>query len=253
MSGNYFIEKDKNATELMDNPGEKSWAHYVFFSTKLFQNMLNKYILPDRGYRWELFSQSSLPIGDYTYIDSGCYFQHYKPIGKTGFLFYQNMTARFMFPYGDTSKSAIPSTRLMSCGGSEDIRGYHFSSVGPEIRTETDGSFTYKTVGGNIKAVVKSEIIIPNSALNIDFDQVRFSVFLDAAQLWRTVPVPEAYYNNGNTYMPSEGVRISTGVCLRFVSPILPPMTLSLNYPLIRKERDKIKYESWSFGSQMDF
>jgi len=254
LSTNYFIEKDKNETEVLTNPGETPWAHYVFASTKLFKNMFNRYVLPDRGYRWELFSQASLPIGDYTYTDCGLVMQHYQPLGRSGFIFYQHFSGRVMTPYGQTAKSVIPSTRLLSCGGSDDIRGYHYSAVGPEIRVlQSDETYSYKTVGGNIKASVKSECIIPNSLFNMDFDQVRLSLFLDVAQLWRTVPVPDAYNENGNTYLPSEGLRVAGGLCLRFVSPILPPMTMSVNYPLIRKDRDKIKYEYFSFGSQMEF
>jgi outer membrane protein insertion porin family len=254
VSSNYFIEKDKNIQEVVDNPGERLWAHYLFGSVKLFRNMLNRYALPDRGYRWELFSQASLPVGDYTYTDSGLSYQHYHPLGKSGFIFYQSISARFMFPYGDTSKSVIPSTRLLTCGGSDDIRGYHYTSVGPEIQSlQTDGTYIYKTVGGNIKSTVKTELILPNSLFKIDYDQIRFSLFMDAAQLWRTVAIPDSYNENGNTYIPAEGVRLTGGLCLRFVSPILPPMTMSLNYPLIQKDRDKIKYEYYSFGSQMEF
>ncbi len=254
MSSNYFIEKDKNVKELVDNPGEQPWAHYLFGSVKLFRNMFNRYTLPDRGYRWELFSQASLPVGDYTYTDSGLSYQHYHPFGKTGFIFYQNLSARFMFPYGDSSKSVIPSTRLLTCGGSDDIRGYHYTSVGPEIQSlQSDGTYTYKTVGGNIKSTLKTELILPNSMFQIDYDQIRLSLFIDVAQLWRTVPVPDSYNENGNTYMSAEGVRATGGICLRFVSPILPPMIMSLNYPLIQKVRDKIKYEYYSFGSQMEF
>ncbi len=254
LSTNYFIEKDKNQIQVQDNPGEDTWAHYVFISARLFKNLFNRYILPDRGYRWELFSQISLPIGDYTYTDSGLHFQYYYPIGKSGFIFYQHFMARFMFSYGETSKSIIPSTRLMSCGGSEEIRGYHFNSVGPKIETvDVEGDTIYQTVGGNIKSVLRSEIIIPNEMLKIDYDQLRISAFIDAAQLWRTVPVPDTYNQNGNTYIPAEGVNLTTGLCLRFVSPVLPPMTLSANYPLIYRQRDKTAYEYFSFGTQMNF
>lgn len=253
LSSNYFIEKDNNSTEVLDN-GEKPWAHYVFLSNKLFSNMFNRYILPDQGHRWDVFCQTSLPLGDYTYVDCGFSFQYYYPLGRSGWTLYQSLVFRSMFPYGETSKSVIPSTRLMSCGGAEDIRGYHFSSVGPEIQTlQSDGTYTYKTVGGNIKGLFKTELIIPNSLFNLDYDQLRFSLFLDAAQLWRTVAVPDSYNENGNTYLPAEGIRLTTGICARFISPIMPPMTISLNYPLIQKDRDHFKYEYLSFGSQIDF
>jgi outer membrane protein assembly factor BamA len=254
LSSNYFIEKDKNQTEVEDDPGEEVTAHYVFLGSKLFRNLFNKYVLPDEGYRWELFGQASLPLGDYTYTDVGVSSQYYVKLANSGFIFYQNLNARFMRPFGETDKSVIPSTRLLSCGGAEDIRGYHFNSVGPEIQSLQDnGEYSYRTIGGNIKVSLKSELIIPNSLLNIDYDQIRFSLFVDAAQLWRTVPVPAPYTENGNIYLPAEGIRVSTGISLRFVSQLLPPISMSLNYPLIQKQRDKIKYEYFSFGSQMEF
>jgi outer membrane protein insertion porin family len=253
INANYFIEKDLNTTEVADDPGEQIIAHYVFTGVKLFRNLFNKYVLPDDGYRWELFYQASLPLGDYTYGDTGIKAQYYVNLGRSGFIFYQNFNARFMFPFGVTPKNVIPSTRLLSCGGADDIRGYHFNSIGPEIESTTDGVTTYKTIGGNIKFSLKSELIIPNKLLNIDYDQIRFSLFLDAAQLWRTVPVPAPYTQNGNSYVPASGIRLTTGLALRFVSQILPPISMSVNYPLIHQQRDKIKYEYFSFGSQMEF
>lgn len=257
LNTNYFIERERNMREQEDNPSDVVMAHYVFAGAKLFRNLFNKYILPDDGYRWELFSQVSLPLGDFTYTDSGLSAKYYTPIAKTGFVFSQSLNVRMMFPFGNSPKNIIPSTRLLSCGGAEDIRGYHFSSVGPEIQmTNPDNTISYKTIGGNIKFSLKTELVMPNSLFNINYDQIRFSLFLDAAQLWRTVPVPENYTtgsNSNNVYFPTEGVRLSTGIALRFVSQILPPISMSLNYPLIQRSRDKIKYEYFSFGSQMDF
>lgn len=257
LNTNYFIEKERNTQEIADNPGEQVMTHYVFLGAKLFRNTFNKYILPDDGYRWELYTQASLPLGDYTYTDSGVNAQNYIPIGKTGFVFYQNASFRLMYPYGNSPKDVIPSTRLLSCGGAEDIRGYHFNSIGPELQiTSVDGYVNYKTIGGNIKFSLKSELIIPNKLLNIDYDQIRVSFFVDAAQLWRTIPVPAAYLEGSsvpNVYYPAGGIRLSAGIALRFVSQILPPISMSINYPLLQKQRDKVKYEYFSFGSQMDF
>jgi outer membrane protein insertion porin family len=255
ISLNYFSEKDKNEQQAIDN-NEDPWAHYVFFTTRLHQNQLNKYIMADRGYYWECGSQVSLPLGDYTYTDNHFKIQKYTPLQKSGYILYNAVTFRGMYPFGYAPKNEIPSTRLLYCGGVGDIRGYHFSSVGPEIQQEiSPGVYEYKTVGGNVKLTSRNELIFPNSIFNLPFDQIRISLFIDAAQLWRTdsVPVPDAYNTYPNTYIPSQGIKVSGGLCLRFVSQILPPITVSINQPLTWDKKDQKKYEPFSFSTQVDF
>lgn len=259
---NYFAEENKNATQASDN-GEEVWGHYVFFSARLSENQLNRYVMADRGYSWECSSQVSLPLGDYTYTDNTFKAQRYTPIGKTGYIVYNSFTLRAMFPYGESPKNDVPSTRLLSCGGAADIRGYNFSSIGPQIRQQTINAqdpdalpeYIYQTVGGNFKYTLRNELIFPNEALQIPFDQVRVSLFIDSAQLWRTdsIPVPESYNTGSYTYIPTQGIKATGGICVRFVSQFLPPITASVNYPLIWDEKDKTKYEYFSFATQMEF
>lgn len=256
LSTNYFGEEDKNAVQVSDNPGEEPWAHYVFATARLSENQLNRYVMADRGYLWECSSQVSLPMGDYTYTDNQFKAQKYTPIGKSGYIFFNSFTFRAMFPFGYPPKNDIPSTRLLFCGGSSEIRGYHFSSIGPEIRQGVDpNDYTYKTVGGNVKYTLRNELIFPNEILQIPFDQIRVSLFVDSAQLWRTdsVPIPESYNTGTNTYIPSQGIKATTGLCVRFVSQILPPITASVNYPLFWEQKDEPKYEYFSFATQMEF
>ncbi len=255
-SANYFIEKDKNSVEV-NVSGDKKWGHYLYIGARLFRNMFNKVILPDSGYKWEVGTQASTPLGDYTYTDSNGSLQYFVPFGKTGFLFYQSLSYRMLFPYGSAPKNEIPVTRMLTCGGADDIRGFHFNSIGPELKYTPvgGGDPIYKVLGGNIKFLSKNEIIIPNSALNLDYDQIRFSLFVDVAQMWRTTDLPQSYYNNYNSseYIRSSGLKATTGVCMRFVSGIVPPITMSANYPLFYKEKDKKKYEFFSFGTSMEF
>lgn len=254
LSTNYFAEKDKNEAQAVAN-NEDPWAHYVYVTARLSENQLNRYMMADRGYYWEISSQVSTPLGDYTFTDNNIRLQKYTPISKTGYILYNSVNFRGMYPFGYPPRNEIPSTRLLFCGGVADIRGYHFSSVGPEIQQEIAGVYEYKTIGGNVKFTSRNELIIPNDILKIPFDQIRISLFIDAAQLWRTdsIGVPDSYNTMPNTYIPSQGMKVAGGLCLRFVSQILPPITVSMNHPLTWEKKDEKKYEYFSFSTQVEF
>lgn len=254
VSTNYFAEKDKNDEQALMND-EDPWAHYVFVTVRLNENKLNRYMMPDRGYYWECSSQVSTPLGDYTYTDNNIRIQKYTPLWKSGYILYNAVSFRGMYPFGNPPRNEIPSTRLLYCGGISDIRGYHFSSVGPELRQDVDGEFEYKTVGGNVKFTSRNELIVPNDILKIPFNQIRVSLFVDAAQLWRTdsIGIPESYNQAPFTYLPASGIKVSGGLCVRFVSQILPPITISLNHPLTWEKKDEKKYEYVSFSTQVEF
>ena len=209
---------------------------FLFVGLGVNRNLFNHAFLATHGYRLQASANCSTPLSDYQFADANLVFQYVQPL-PGDFAFYQQYKFQSLFPYGSGAKRFIPEPRLFNCGGAEEIRGYHPYAVGPSLNN--------RVIPGNIKAVVRSELLVPFRFFNRNINLVKFSLFLDAGQMWRTVQIPEG------TYSAAHGFKFSTGICVRVGA--LYPLTLSLNFPLDAADRDSPKREIFSFTQSLEF
>ena len=217
--------------------GNKSNGDIYSYGVKnsLAVETYNFYRFPTRGYKAVLSLYCNTPMSDFNFFDVSASVAKIVPL-RQGFLWYSSLTSRYSIPYGSGSKAYIPSSHFLNCGGSQDVRGYSYYAMGPQ--------YNDKIVEGNLKFVLRNELVVPNKFLGIETDAVRLSAFLDAGQLYRT-------YRTNNIKQP-RGFCFSTGVSIRWVSPILPPLSISFNLPL-NKNKSAGKVEYFSFSNMIEF
>lgn len=201
----------------------------------LVTDTYNFFRFPTRGYKSKLSAYCNTPLSEFTFVDFTASLAKIFPL-RRGFLFYTSGSARYSLPYGVSSKAYIPASHFLSCGGAEDVRGYEHFSLGPKFGT--------KIVEGNLKFVLRNELVIPNKFFNLETDAVRLSAFLDAGQMYRT-------YKTSQITQP-RGFRYSAGLSLRWNTAILPPMSLSINLPL-NKKKDQDRVEYFSIHNMIEF
>lgn len=132
-------------------------------------------IMPDSGLFLTVVGEMTVP----TFGNSVEFYklsyrgQWFRPIGK-GFIF--ALKADLGYADGFLGNDQLPFFENYYAGGPRSVRGYRQNSLGPR-----DNFF--RPLGGNIKVVTGAEVIIPIPFLE-QFDQFRFSAFVDAGNVY---------------------------------------------------------------------
>lgn len=222
----------------LSGDGSLNHIHSFGVLNSLVTDTYNFFRFPTRGHKTSFSLYCNTPLSDFTFLEISTSSSKIFPLSR-GFLWYSSLRGRYVMPYGKDSKSYIPSSHYLNFEGSQDVRGYAYYSTGP--------TYNNNVVEGNIKISLRNELVFPNKFLRLDTDTLRFSVFFDAGQVYRT-------YRTENIKQP-RGMVFSTGLALRWISPILPPMSFSLNVPFCRKKHDgtQVELEYFSFSNMMEF
>ena len=114
----------------------------------------------------------------------------------------------------------IPSTRL---------KGFESKSIGPKDGTQY--------IGGNYGTALNLNTTVPN-LLN-DFENIDFSLFLDAANLWHV---------DYDSSLDSNKIRSATGLAVNWFTPI-GPLTFSYAVPLSDASTDKTESFRFQIGT----
>lgn len=148
-------------------------------------------IMPNRGFYHQILGELTIPTfgNSLEFYKLSYRSQWFYPLPK-GFIF----AVKGDFGYGDgyLGSKDLPFFEHYYAGGPRSVRGYLQNALGPK---DNFG----RPLGGNIKAVTGAEVIIPIPFL-AQFDQFRFSAFVDAGNV----------YCSGNTVSGSVDVSTTT-------------------------------------------
>ncbi|KZN32916.1 outer membrane protein assembly factor BamA [Pseudoalteromonas luteoviolacea] len=111
-------------------------------------------------------------------------------------------------------------------------------------------------IGGNAKAVLGAEMIVPTPFLDEEnTSSVRTSFFVDAANVWDTefdvsryTNLPEDQYKQLSDFSDPGRFRVSTGLSIQWISP-MGPMLISFAYPLKKEDDDDTQNISFNISN----
>jgi outer membrane protein insertion porin family len=146
-------------------------------------------------------------------------------------------------------------------GGFTTLRGFGSNSAGPKAVYTTNGnpatcnsascvSATDDSVGGNAVALASLELIVPTPFASEEVrNQIRTSVFVDAASVWDTEfvydpSVDTRYYDD---YSDPMNIRASYGAALQWMSP-MGPLVFSIAKPIESYEGDDEEFFTFTIG-----
>ena len=160
-----FIDKEGNQFDL------------IRLSAGFAYDTRDEVIFPNRGLYHQIVGEITVPtLGNslefYKISYRGQWFQ---PLPR-GFIF--ALKGDIGFGDGFLGDDDLPFFENYYAGGPRSVRGYQQSSLGPR---DNFGN----PLGGNVKIVTGAEVIIPIPFLE-EFDQFRFSAFVDAGNVYCT-------------------------------------------------------------------
>lgn len=227
---------------ITDKPLNKGIRFYVndliLVSGWVFNNV-NCMYFPEFGSRFGITGYLTLPGFDNKYykiiIDSS----YYLPLdNRSEWIFLNSMY--FGYASGFYKKIESPFYDNFYIGGIGTIRGFRPNSIGPKAVYYdcSDSNINYDTcsiknsqdtIGGNAVTFIRNELILPIAFFVNNpkyFDTTRISLFMDIGTVWDT------YWKNTEAtraagildYSIFGHIRISTGVSLKWISPMGPVM-----------------------------
>ena len=123
----------------------------------------------------------------------------------------------------------LPFFKGFYAGGPGSVRGYRFSSLGPQ---DLNGL----ALGGNRKAAFSGEVLFPVPCAAQD-KSLRLAAFVDAGQVW-----------GKDEKMSLSDLRAAAGLALSWRSPF-GPLRLSFAQPLNDKAGDHTQRFQFTFGT----
>lgn len=188
----------------------------------------NRAIFPTSGGLQTVSLEHSIPGTDLEYYRASYTNRRFFPLTDT-----LTFTVEGSVAYGDGfgGTDQLPFFENYYAGGISTVRGFRPNSLG--LRDENDDP-----IGGNARALGSAAIqFLPPWAEN-DASSVRFSVFVDAGQVWNT-----------RTQDPSGAdLRYAGGLGFTWYSP-LGPLTMSVAEPLNKEPSDETQFFQFSLGS----
>jgi outer membrane protein insertion porin family len=182
----------------------------------------NSLIYPTDGTLLRLTGEVGLPIADLTYYKLAYQQQYYRPLTRDLVLFLNGEVG-----FGDGySDKPLPFFKNFFAGGTNSVRGYETSSIGPR---DSNGEI----LGGTKKLVGNVELLFPVPFFSQE-KALRMSAFVDGGMV--------------DDSFSFEGTRFSTGLAVSWISP-LGPLKVSLAAPLNDEEGDDTEVFQFTFGT----
>lgn len=193
----------------------------------------NRAIFATRGAQQRMSLQASVPGTDLEY-----YRLNYRQSRFFGFTERTAMLLSGTVSYGDgySSDDKLPFYENFYAGGISTVRGYERNSLGP--RDENNDP-----TGGNLRALIRSELRVPVTAEDAESDNLRLKLFVDGGQVWTR----EGEDNTLEDVSASD-LRFSAGVGLIYYSPV-GPLTMSVATPLNEEDGDETEFFQFSIGA----
>ena len=188
------------------------------FSYSLNLNKLNQNFQPTDGYYFG-FAQTLPIISDDNAVENRVNYSKYYMINEELLL-----SAKFLARSINSLDSDVRVSKRIYIPSSR-LRGFQAGSIGPK-----DGQ---QYIGGNYGSSLNLNSSLPK--ILKDFENIDFSFFLDAANLWHVD------YDNS---LDSNKLRSSTGISINWFTPIGP---LSFSYAIPLSEANTDKTESFRF------
>ncbi|NOI22692.1 outer membrane protein assembly factor BamA [Vibrio mediterranei] len=236
------------------------------------RNNLNRGRFPTAGNHQKLYGKVTVPGSDVQYFKTQYDIRQYFPITEShNFTLLLKGRLGYGNGYGQTNgnDNLLPFYENFYVGGFSTLRGFRQNSVGPKaVYNDPNGggcgnvggnnpcySATDQSVGGNAVALASVELIVPTPFASDEFrNQIRTSLFMDAASLWDTeftyvspdpnMPGGQYYYD----YSDPSNYRASVGVAVQWMSP-MGPLVFSLATPVKKFEGDKTEVFTFTIGN----
>ena len=190
----------------------------IFFPYSITTNKLDQNFQPTDGYRTS-FTQTLPLISDDKAVENSFNASKYYSVNDNLILsakLYLKAINSLDDDVRVSKRVYIPSSRL---------RGFESKSIGPKDGTQY--------IGGNYGSALNLNTTLPN-LLN-DFENIDFSLFLDAANLWHV---------DYDSSLDSNKIRSATGIAVNWFTPIGP---LSFSYAVPISDASTDKTESFRF------
>ncbi|HEA26447.1 MAG TPA: outer membrane protein assembly factor BamA, partial [Ectothiorhodospiraceae bacterium] len=136
---------------------------------------------------------------------------------------------------GALGDSYLPPYEFYRAGGVDSVRGYSAYTLGATPDTfDEDG----KSIGGDMRILGNAELIFPPPFSSEQNSSMRFSLFLDAGNV----------FNRVNGIDMSE-LRYSVGAALAWITPV-GPLKFSFGVPINKLADDEIESFQFTIGIQ---
>ena len=192
------------------------------FTYSLTTNKLDQDFQPTNGYRAS-FSQT-LPIySEDNSIENTIRASKYYPVNDNLIL-----SAKMFLRSVNSLDSDVRVSKRVYIPGSR-LKGFEAGKIGPKDGTQY--------VGGNYGAAINLNSTLPN--LFTEFDNLDFSFFIDAANLWHV---------DYDSSLESNKIRSSTGLSANWFTPI-GPLSFSYAVPLSDAPGDKTETFRFQIGT----
>lgn len=228
---------------------DKMKADDFDFSFGWNYNSLDRGYFPTEGSTASIGGKITIPGSDNKYYRLNADFRNYLPLNREHkWVLSTKVGIGYLSGFGGKE---VPFYQLYSAGGIGTLRGFEYGAIAPKAIYLTENGFTQlsgDTIGGNAIATASLELITPTPFISDKFqNNVRTSLFVDAASVWNT-KWDKSIYPSLPDYGDYKRVRASAGVAFQWMSPI-GPLSFSYAKPLKKYEGDVIEQFQFSIGS----
>ena len=215
-------------------------------------NSLNRGYFPTKGIKATIGGTITAPGSDNKFYKLSTEVQGYYPLDRDN---YWVLSGRASAAYANgLSGKRLPFYQLYNLGGIGTIRGFAYGGFGPQaIYLNSAGDYSLvndDVIGGNAMATASVELIVPTPFVaEKNQNNVRTSLFVDAASLWNTKwsNAEKAKFPNLPDYGDPSRIRSSAGVAFQWQSPI-GPLVFSYAKPIKKYEEDDVEQFQFSIG-----
>ncbi|UJF18895.1 outer membrane protein assembly factor BamA [Vibrio sp. SS-MA-C1-2] len=234
------------------------------------RNNLNKGYFPTAGNYQRAYFKMTVPGSDTQYFKTQYDVRQYFPLTEAH-SFSLLMRGRLGYGNGygeiDGNDNLLPFYENFYAGGYSTLRGFRSNTAGPKAvysqgqpmpggiaGNNSDIYATDDSTGGNAIALASMELFFPLPFVADDYrNQIRTSVFVDAASVWDT---EFDYKSNGNVvtgeddyydYSDPTNFRASVGIALQWMSP-MGPLVFSVAEPIKSYDGDDEEFFTFTIG-----
>lgn len=244
----------------MSNYYSKIKANDFDFSFGWNFNSLNRGFLPTEGSSANIGGRVTIPGSDNKYYKLSADFRNYLPLNREH-KWIISTRAGIAYANGFGGKG-LPFYQNYTAGGIGSLRGFAYGAVGPKAIYLKDKGGNKEflevnddVIGGNAMATASLELITPTPFISDKYqNNVRTSLFIDAATVWNTKWKAKPILNNKQydyssleNFKDYKRVRASAGVAFQWNSPI-GPLLFSYAKPIKKYQGDEIEQFQFSIG-----